>query len=145
MPDNIMSEYLRSSLDGIKSIAGMDTIIGKAISTPNGVTVIPVSKVTMGFASGSLDVGAKRIGSSAGAGGGGGTGVSITPVAFPNITPRLIPKLLLTWIIKTSSGCMYALTPNFITLDSPGSKTTSFGIKKSYPAEFLVDLTGIFP
>lgn len=95
MPDNIMSEYLRSSLDGIKSIAGMDTIIGKAISTPNGVTVIPVSKVTMGFASGSLDVGAKRIGSSAGAGGGGGTGVSITPVAFLAIGRdadiRLIP------------------------------------------------------
>lgn len=95
MPDNIMSEYLHSSLEGIKSIAGMDTIIGHAINTPSGVTVIPVSKVTMGFASGSLDVGGKRLGAGAGAGGGGGTGVSITPVAFLAIGKdadiRLIP------------------------------------------------------
>ncbi len=95
MPDNIMSEYLRSSLEGIRSIAGMDTIIGNAINTPSGVTVIPVSKVTMGFASGSLDVGGKRLGAGAGAGGGGGTGVSITPVAFLAIGKdadiRLIP------------------------------------------------------
>ncbi len=95
MSDNIMSEYLRSSLEGIQNIAGMDTIIGKAINTPSGVTVIPVSKVTMGFASGSLDVGTKRLGANAGIGGGGGTGVSITPVAFLAIGKdadiRLIP------------------------------------------------------
>ena len=95
MPDNIMSEYLHSSLEGIKNIAGMDTIIGNAINTPSGVTVIPVSKVTMGFASGSLDVGGKRLSMGAGAGGGGGTGVSITPVAFLAIGNdadiRLIP------------------------------------------------------
>lgn len=95
MPDNIMSEYLQSSLEGIRNIAGMDTIIGNAINTPSGVTVIPVSRVTMGFASGSLDIGTKRIGANAGIGGGGGTGVSITPVAFLAIGKdadiRLIP------------------------------------------------------
>ncbi len=95
MPDNIMSEYLHASLEGIKSIAGMDTVIGNAINTPSGVTVIPVSKITMGFASGGVDYGPKKLGTPQNSGGGGGTGVSITPVAFLSINKdaeiRLIP------------------------------------------------------
>ena len=84
MPENQMAEYLKASLEGIKGIAGVDTIIGKAITTPGGVTVIPVSKVTMGIASGGIDLGGK-IGMDRN-GGGGGTGLSITPIAFLTIS-----------------------------------------------------------
>ena len=87
MPENQMNEYLKASLEGIRGIAGVDTVIGNAINTPSGVTVIPVSKVTMGFASGGVDLGSK-IGSKERNGGGGGTGISITPVAFLTINSR---------------------------------------------------------
>ena len=77
-----MSDIIRASLDGIKDFADVDTVFGKAITTPNGVTVIPVSKVSVGFATGGLDFQSKRPISPTNFGGGSGSGVSITPVAF---------------------------------------------------------------
>ena len=82
MSDNRMSEMIRTSLDGIKEFTDTDTVFGKAITTPGGVTVIPVSKVSVGFATGGLDLPQKRPVSGANFGGGSGTGVSVTPVAF---------------------------------------------------------------
>ena len=69
-------------MDGIRSFTDMDTVIGTPITTQNGVTVIPVSRVTMGIATGGVDYPNKKLGGSQSFGGGGGTGLSITPVAF---------------------------------------------------------------
>ena len=77
-----MSEIIKTSLDGIKGFADMDSAFGNAINTPSGVTIIPVSKITLGFASGGLDFTGKRFASDKNFGGGGGTGISITPLAF---------------------------------------------------------------
>lgn len=82
MSENKMSDIIKTSIDGIKSFTDMDTVIGNAITTPSGVTVIPVSKITMGIATGGVDYGTKRTSHEQGFGGGGGTGLSITPVAF---------------------------------------------------------------
>ena len=82
MPENKMSDIIKASMDGIKSFTDMETVIGNAITTPNGVTVIPVSKVTMGIATGGVDYGSERSSHSQNFGGGGGTGLSITPIAF---------------------------------------------------------------
>ena len=80
--DNKMSDIIRSSLEGVRSFTDVDTVVGKAITTPSGVTVIPVSKISVGFAGGGLDFGQKRLNSSQSFGTGSGSGVSITPVAF---------------------------------------------------------------
>ena len=85
MPENQAFDYVKTSLGGIKDIVGVDTVIGTPINTPSGVTVIPVSKVTMGFASGSIDLMQKQGIKDRTGGGGGGTGVSISPVAFLTI------------------------------------------------------------
>lgn len=77
-----MSDIIRASVDGIKSFTNMETVIGNAITTPSGVTVIPVSKVAMGIATGGIDYGKGRQDKDQNFGGGGGTGLSITPVAF---------------------------------------------------------------
>ena len=81
-----MSEIIKSSLDGIKDFTDMETAIGTPIQTPSGVTVIPVSKVSVGLATGGLDFGQKRLTANQSFGGGGGTGVSITPVAFLTVS-----------------------------------------------------------
>lgn len=95
MAENKMSDIIRASLDGVKSFTDMDTVIGRAINTPSGVTVIPISKVSVGFAGGGLDYGGKKITAAQNFGGGSGTGVSITPVAFltvgQNAEINLIP------------------------------------------------------
>lgn len=85
MSENKMSDIIKASMDGIKSFTGMDTVIGNAITTPSGVTVIPVSKVSMGIATGGIDYGTKRQTADSGFGGGGGSGLSITPIAFLTI------------------------------------------------------------
>ena len=82
MSENKMSDMIKASLDGIKEFTDVDTVFGKAITTPSGVTVIPVSKVTVGFATGGLDFQSRKPISPTNFGGGSGTGVSITPVAF---------------------------------------------------------------
>ena len=77
-----MSDIIRTSLDGLKSFTDMDAAFGSAINTPSGVTIIPVSKISLGFASGGLDYTGKRTSSDRNFGGGGGTAISVTPVAF---------------------------------------------------------------
>ena len=82
MSENRMSDIIRASMDSIRSFTDMETAIGNAITTPSGVTVIPVSKVTMGIATGGIDYGDKKQAGGQNFGGGGGTGLSITPTAF---------------------------------------------------------------
>ena len=82
MSENKMSDIIKASMDGIRSFTDMETAIGNAITTPSGVTVIPVSKVSMGIATGGIDYGDKRATQAQNFGGGGGSGLSITPIAF---------------------------------------------------------------
>jgi len=57
----------------------VNTVIGEPITTPDGILIIPVSKVTFGFASGGGDGTLKE---HRGFGGGGGAGVKIDPIGF---------------------------------------------------------------
>lgn len=79
---NKMSEIIEASVNSLKSIAGADTIIGEPIKTENGTTVVPVSKISLGFVSGGIDYTPKNSEKKNNFGGGGGTGVTMTPVCF---------------------------------------------------------------
>ena len=68
-----------SSMHNLKSLVNADTIIGEAIHVQEGITIIPVSKVTFGFASGGSDLPAKE---NQLFGGGAGGGVTVQPIAF---------------------------------------------------------------
>ncbi len=85
MSDNKMSEIIKSSLSGIKDFTNVDIGVGNAITTPSGVTVIPISKISLGMATGGLDYGAKKLMGTQNFGGGGTTGVSVTPMGFLTI------------------------------------------------------------
>ena len=68
-----------------------NTIVGQPIITPDGVTLIPVSKVSIGFGSGGGDYGKAQ---PHGFGGGGAAGLKIDPVAFLVIkdgSTRILP------------------------------------------------------
>ena len=82
MEENKVSELIKSSLEGVKSFTDMDAVIGRAITTPSGVTVIPVSKISVGFAGGGVDFGKGKHSALGNFGSGSGSGVSITPLAF---------------------------------------------------------------
>ena len=94
MADSQMSEILRASLDGIERFTDTDTYIGRAIETSSGVTVIPVSRVTVAFATGGVDYPTKKTALPTNFGGGGGSGVTITPVAFLAVSPDAQIKMI---------------------------------------------------
>ncbi len=78
--ESSIKQIINSSLEQIRTIIDADTVVGKPIATPSGTVIIPVSKVSMGFASGGLDLPDEA--NDKNFGGGGGTGVSVNPIGF---------------------------------------------------------------
>ena len=75
---NSVSELMETTMTKIREMVDSNSVIGEPITTPDGVTLIPVSRVSLGFGSGGGTYGqtSERFG------GGGGAGVKIDPVAF---------------------------------------------------------------
>ena len=94
MTENKMSDIIKSSLEGIKNFTDVDIAIGKAIETQSGVTVIPISKISVGMATGGVDYGTKKLIGSQNFGGGGTTGVSVTPMAFLTVNKNAEVNLI---------------------------------------------------
>ncbi len=91
MAESKINDIIKVSLEKIKDIVGAETIIGSPIETSSGTTIIPVSKVAVGFASGGLDYTTDNANSkdtknsllkNANFSGGGGTGISVSPIGF---------------------------------------------------------------
>lgn len=79
-----LPDMVGSSIAKIREMANANTVLGDPIQTPDGVTIIPVSKVKIGFAGGGSDFATKNYPSTKdnAFGGGTGAGVTVTPVAF---------------------------------------------------------------
>ena len=82
-----MSQTLPNMLDNtiskIRELVDVNSVIGQPITTPDGVTIIPVSKVSVGFGGGGSDYVSKNANKQENPfGGGAGGGVKVTPVAF---------------------------------------------------------------
>ena len=80
MKEKSANGILSTTIEKVRDLVDVSTIIGDPINLPDGLTIIPVSKVTYGFASGGADFPSKSTKELFG--GGGGAGVTITPVAF---------------------------------------------------------------
>ena len=80
MKEQSASGILGTSIEKIKDLVDVSTIIGDPMDLGDGIKIIPVSKVSYGFASGGSDFPSKS--NAELFGGGGGAGVTISPVAF---------------------------------------------------------------
>lgn len=79
MKETPVNKIMESTLDKMRGMVDVSTIIGEPVVTGN-TTLIPVSKVSYGFTSGGTDLPSKQ--NAELFGGAGGGGISITPVAF---------------------------------------------------------------
>ena len=70
-----MAEFLRASIAKIKEMVDANTVVGDPVTTPDGVTLVPVSRVSVGFAGGGGDVVKQRDGCA-------GAGIRIEPIGF---------------------------------------------------------------
>lgn len=92
MNNTPVSELLGISMEKIKEMADVNAIIGEPIKLEDGTTIIPVSKVSYGFASGGSDIPSKYDKNLFG--GGAGAGVSIKPEGFLVISPDGTAKMV---------------------------------------------------
>lgn len=79
--DSSMKQLIDEALNNINSAADVNTVIGEPVTLPNGVTVVPFSKVSVGFAVGGTDRNPKTTDKPLFAGG-SGAGISVTPLGF---------------------------------------------------------------
>ena len=85
-----IENILQTTMSEIKQMVDVDTIVGQAVTTPNGNTIIPISKVAFGFVSGGGEYAPGSNTTNTDTlelshypfAGGGSAGISITPVAF---------------------------------------------------------------
>ena len=84
-----VNDLLAETIAKVKELGNAETVIGNPINTDSGTTIIPISKISMGFASGGLDYNGKDLKATTTGtaklqnfGGGGGTGLSVVPVGF---------------------------------------------------------------
>ena len=75
-----LPNMLENTIAKIREMVDVNSVIGTPITTPDGVTIIPVSKVSVGFGGGGSDF-ANRSGENP-FGGGVGGGVKVTPLCF---------------------------------------------------------------
>ena len=90
MTDHPIQGLMAATMENLKKMVDVNTIIGDPVETPDGSVILTVSKVSFGFAAGGSEF--KLDGDSSGGGqgqskehpfgGGSGGGVSITPIAF---------------------------------------------------------------
>ena len=81
MSEHPINNLMDTTMEKIKEMVDGNTVIGDPITSPDGTIIIPVSKVSYGFASGGSDLPTKKENKDC-FGGGSGAGVTIQPLAF---------------------------------------------------------------
>ena len=86
MEKHAIGDLMEKTMSKIREMVDVNTLVGSPITTVDGITLIPVSKVSFGFAAGGSDFQTKNGKDKDGApdafGGGSGAGVKIEPVSF---------------------------------------------------------------
>jgi sporulation protein YtfJ len=81
-PKSKMNEVIEALLSKMRELADSETIVGESITTPDGVTIIPISRLSCGFGAGGTDFNTRHNSNQVLFGGGGGGGIELTPVSF---------------------------------------------------------------
>ncbi len=84
MSDSTLNNIIKTTMESLKKLVDVDTIVGEPIKEKDA-TIIPISKVSLGFASGGSEINSKNNPTSNlkyPFGGGSGSGVSVNPIAF---------------------------------------------------------------
>lgn len=120
-----MSEKLPGMLEGtiqkIKEMVDVNSVVGQPITTPDGVTLIPVSKVSVGFGGAGSDFtkGKTAVGDNP-FGGGVGAGIKVIPVCFLVVKDGNVRMIPVAQAANTTADRLVEMIPD--TLD----RITSF-------------------
>ena len=128
-----MSQKLPNMLDStiakIREMVDVNSVVGDPITTPDGVTIIPISKVSVGFGGGGSDFASKNPNQENPFGGGVGAGVKVTPIAFLIVKEGSVRMLPVAAPANTTADRLVEMVPD--TLD----KIVSFIDSRTQKAE----------
>ena len=112
-----LPNMLESTIQKIKEMVDVKSVIGTPITTPDGVTIIPVSKVSVGFGGGGSDFTTKssRPGEDNPFGGGAGGGVKVTPICFLIVKDGAVRMMPVAEPASTTADRIVEMVPD--TLD----------------------------
>ena len=94
MENSNIAGLMEATMNKIREMVDVNTVVGSPITTPDGITVIPVSRISYAFATGGSDF---RVKEKPAFGGGNGAGVKIEPIGF--------------LVVKDGSVRMVGITP----------------------------------
>ena len=113
MSEHPIESMMGTTMDKIKEMADVNTVIGDPITTADGTVIIPISKVSYGFASGGSDLPSKSQPNRELFGGGAGAGVTITPIAFLTVSDGNV-RLLQLDPFNSSVDRIIGMAPGFM-------------------------------
>ena len=111
-----LPNMLNDTITKIREMVDVNSVIGEPITTPDGITIIPVSKVSVGFGGGGSDFVSKNVNHQENPFGGGvGAGVKVTPIAFLVIKEGNVRMLPVATPANTTADRIVEMVPD--TLD----------------------------
>ena len=96
-------EVIQATMSKIREMVDANTVVGSPMTVAEGVTLVPISKITLGMASGGADLAAKQPKPEGGFSGGAGCGVKVIPVAVVIIQGDRVRVLPIDEPAKTAS------------------------------------------
>lgn len=110
---NSVPNMMEGMLHKIREMIDANTVMGTPVTTPDGTTIIPISKVSIGFGGGGSDFATNKGGNPFGGGAGGG--VKVTPVAFIVVSEGNVRMLPVAQAANTTADRLVEMIPD--TLD----------------------------
>jgi len=115
-----LPNMLENTIAKLREMVDVNSVIGDPITTADGVTIIPVSKVSVGFGGGGSDFVSKNVNRQENPFGGGvGAGVKVTPIAFLVVKEGNVRMLPVATPANTTADRLVEMVPD--TLDKIAS------------------------
>lgn len=111
-----LPNMLENTIAKIREMVDVNSVVGDPITTGDGVTIVPISKISIGLGGGGSDFVSKNANREENPFGGGvGAGVKVTPVAFLVIKEGSVRMLPVAAPANTTADRLVELVPD--TLD----------------------------
>ena len=112
---NSLPNMLENTIAKIREMVDVNSVVGNPITTPDGVTIIPVSKVSVGFGGGGSDFVSRNANTQENPfGGGAGVGVNVTPIAFLIVKDGAVRMLPVATPANTTADRLVEMVPDVL-------------------------------
>ena len=123
-----LPNMLENTIAKIREMVDANSVVGTPITTADGVTIIPISKISVGLGGGGSDFAAKNPGQEMPFGGGVGAGVKVTPIAFLVIRGESVRMMPVASAPNTTADRVVEMVPDVL------DKVSAFLDKKTQSA-----------